>query len=373
MSILKPKFETLNTIHLNSNALLSNIELVHKLSGYKVIPVLKSNAYGHGIEQVAKILNGSNCEMIAVDSYFEANKIKKIFKGKILILGYISPKNARLLTTKRISYVIQDITSLKAFAKTRKPVNIHIELNTGMNRLGLVESEIEPYIKIFKKYKKLHLEGIMTHLADADNKSSTFTDKQVEKFDALTRIILDQGFRPEYIHISQTAGSLKVNSRYANTVRLGIGTYGINPLTRGDKYFEKLKKLQPVLELKSTIIKTIDLEKGEKVGYGCTFTAKKNTKIAVLPLGYYEAIPRELSNKGVVTYEKGSLPIVGRVCMNHTMIDITGTSLKAGDKVTIISSKKTDPNSILSVQSKFKLFSYELLSNLSDTIRRQIA
>ncbi len=317
----KRRYKTLNLITLSRAAALHNVELVQKQHpSFSIIPVLKANAYGHGLTQMAEILNGADIDLLAVDGYFEAAKIRHITKHQILVLGYILPNNAKLLDTKRCSFVVQDKAGLEAFGRLKKPVRVHVELNTGMNRLGLQPDELDDYLKVLKLFPKLELEGVMTHLADADNETDdSFTNSQVKLFDGLVEQILARGFKPRYVHIAQTAGSAKARSRHANALRLGIGQYGINPLGHSDKQRNQLDKLKPVLELTSTIIKTIDLKPGDRVSYNGIFTAKKPIKIGVLPLGYYEGVPRELSSTGVVTAASRALPIVGRACINHMM------------------------------------------------------
>jgi len=141
-----------------------------------------------------------------------------------------------------------------------------MEINTGMNRLGLRPDEIGTYLAAFRRYPLLVLDGIMSHLADADNDSEeTWTLEQTALFDKCVEYVLAQGYRPKLIHIAQTAGSVKVKSKQANSIRLGIGLYGINPLTPLDEHYNELQSLRPVLELKSTIIKTFELEPGERV------------------------------------------------------------------------------------------------------------
>jgi alanine racemase len=267
--------------------------------------------------------------------------------------------------------VVQDIAGLKALAELNKPVNIHMEVNTGMNRLGLNGPEINNYLDFLKKHPSLILEGVMTHLADADNEiSDDYTNNQVELFDKTVGEVISAGFQPKYIHIAQTAGSAKAKSKFANSIRLGIGLYGINPLAEKDLKHSKLKKLEPVLELKSTIIKCVYLKRGDRVSYNGIYTAPKAMRIGVLPIGYYEGIPRELSNKGIVNYGNKSLKIVGRVCMNHTMIDITGTDIKVNDVITIINSDQSMPNSVLKLCDSYGLFSYTLVTGLSSSVRR---
>lgn len=367
-------YRTLNLIELSRSALLQNVALVqNQHPSFGIIPVLKSNAYGHGLREIAAMLNRVDCPFLAVDGYFEAARIRRITRHHVLVLGYILPENVRLLDTKRCSFVVQDIAGLEAFARLHRRVRIHLELNTGMNRLGLAVDELQLYLDIFKLFPKLELEGVMTHLADADNGAdNSFTWRQVEQFDSQIERILSEGFRPRFIHIAQTAGSVKTESKYANALRFGIGLYGINPLAPGDPHFRDYDDLRPVLSLKSTIIKVIALESGDRVSYNGTYTAPKPMRIGVLPLGYYEGVPRLLSNVGMVMHGNSILPIVGRVCMNHTMIDLSATNLQLGDMVTVISSTTGHPNSIARLASTHSLFPYGTLTGLASSVRRDI-
>jgi alanine racemase len=366
-------YKPANRVELSRSRLLGNIKLMADLTKQNIIPVLKSNAYGHGILEIADILNQAPIEMVAVDGYFEAHKIRHIIKHKILVMGYIDPNNLPLLDTRKISFVAQEPADVEAWGKLDKKVNIHLELNTGMNRMGINPDELDTYLAMFEKYPKLRLEGVMTHLADADNPDDLdFTHRQLQIFDAAVAHVLAAGFHPRFVHISQTAGSIKVKSQHANCIRLGIGAYGINPLSPKDPYHKKLEKLQPVLALRSRIVKVRELEKGDKVSYGVTFTAPKSMRIGVLPLGYYEGVPRALSGKGSVTYKGHVLPILGRVCMNHVMIDITGTDLKLGSSITVISRDKSAPNSIISWEREYGLFAYETIARLSSTTYRNV-
>lgn len=367
-------YQTLNHIELNGQNLLDNVALIHSQHpNFGIIPVLKANAYGHGLSEIAQILNYSDCSFIAVDGYFEAARIRDLTNHPILVMGYILPENTKLLDVKRCSFVVQDEAGLRAFGELAQTVRIHMEVNTGMNRLGLQAKEITRYLKVLKQYPNLELEGIMTHLADADNETEdSYTISQVKLFDSMVEKVMSKGFKPRIIHIAQTAGSVKAKSRYANAIRLGIGLYGINPLGKKDKNYKELDGLKPVLELKSTIIKTLDLDKGDRISYNGIFTATKPMRIGVLPLGYYEGIPRELSNKGHVTYKNKTMPIVGRVCMNHIMIDISGTSLKTNDEVIVISANNHSLNSVAQISSLHQIFSYSLLTGISSSVRRLI-
>jgi alanine racemase len=370
----RTKYRPLNRVEISRDRMLHNVRLLQQQHpGVSVIPVLKGNAYGHGINEVAAILNDAAIDMLAVDGYFEANRIRHISRHRILVMGYILPENVGMLDTRRCSFVVQDIAGLEALGGLKHRVRVHVELNTGMNRLGLSPDELDEYLAVLKKYPRLELEGVMTHLADADNElDERFTSHQVTVFDEQVERILAAGFAPKLIHIAQTAGSAKARSKYANAMRLGIGLYGINPLGPKDTKQAQLAGLRPVLELKSTLIKVLELQKGDKVSYNCTFTAPRPMRVGVLPLGYYEGVQRALGNQGVCTYGRHQLPIVGRVCMDHTMVDLAGTNLNVQDEVTVISNDQAKPNSVAGMQAAHGLFAYSTLTGLSSSIRREI-
>ncbi len=367
-------YQTLNVIELNAQRLIRNYHLLQQQHPQQaIISVLKGNAYGHGLVPITKILNELPTGCVAVDGYFEAAQIRDITKHHIIVLGYIMPENVHLLDVKRCSFVVQDLAGLQAFAATGKQVHVHLEINTGMNRLGLPATELDECLRYLQVHPTLRLEGVMTHLADADNaKDQGWTVDQIKRFDAAVKTILQAGFKPSLFHVAQTAGSTRQPSKYANAIRLGIGLYGINPLQPSDPGYETLTNLQPVLRLKSTVIKTIKLELGDEVSYSGTFVAPKAMTIAVLPIGYYEGIPRALSNAGMVSVGSQAMPIVGRVYMNHTMVDIADTPVFVGSVLTVIDNQVANPNSINQISNTFGLFSYELLVKLDSSTRRII-
>lgn len=364
-------FQPLNILEISESAVLHNFDYFKELSQADMLPVLKSNAYGHGLIQIAQILKKRKFPYLAVDGYFEALRIREVTDQHILIMGFINPSNFVNLDYDDFTFVVQDIDTLKAIIETKRKIKIHLEINTGMNRYGINPEELERFIDLIGHNSQIQLEGVMSHLADSDNFQNDFTDKQVHLYDECVKKVLDKGINPRYMHLSQTAGSVKAKSKYCNCMRLGIGLYGINPLSENDEKFNILQNLKPALRLTSTITKVIELRKGEKVSYNGTFTASKDMRIGVLPLGYYEGVNRALSNKGVVKYGDKYLSIVGRVCMNHTMIEL-GDTMQKGDEVIVISDLVDDENSVIMMQKKYGLFSYETLVKINENIRRKI-
>lgn len=348
------------------------MDLFASLSGKAVIPVLKGNAYGHGIEQVATALKGRPFPYIAVDGYFEALRIRKVSRQPVLIMGAIKPENFAKIKYDHFAFVVQDAETIRALGKTGKRIAVHLECNTGMNRYGALPTELEKLTKFILHYPNLRLEGIMSHLADSDGTDPNTVTAAVQRFDNCVETIQAAGGNPTFIHVAQTAGSLKAESKYANAMRLGIGLYGINPFLPTHPAYKKLAGLQPALRLISTITKTIDLKKGESVSYNYTFTAPHDMRIGILPLGYYEGVPRAFSNAGCVKYKNGFPAVIGRVCMNHTMINLNETVAKPGDEVVVFSSGQKDKNSVDNAANSLGLFNYNLLTALSPDVRRML-
>lgn len=371
---LEKTFEVYNELTISEVALLNNYDVYKKLTNkMHIFPVLKSNAYGHGIKQVTEILKKRSFPYIAVDGYFERLAIKDISNQPVLVMGAIKPVNYKNMDFKNTAFVLHDLATLIAIGKTNRKAVVHIEIDTGMSRHGLAIGELDEFLITVKKFPNINVEGLMSHLADADNPDDdSFTKHQSGLFDMAVEKVRTAGFEPKYIHIPQSAGSTKNYSKYNNAIRLGIGLYGINPLSENDNHFNDLKCLRPALSLTSTITKIININEGTTVGYNRTFKAKKSTRIGVLPIGYYEGVPRQISNTGLVQYGEKYFNIAGRVCMNHTMIELTDKNVQVGDSVTIISDNPESKVSVSAICQRHNLFSYSLLTSLNESIRRKV-
>jgi alanine racemase len=369
---LQRPYDTYNRIEVSRSALLHNANFYKSMTGLEVIPVLKGNAYGHGIEQVATALKAQKFPYIAVDGYFEALKVRAYNNNPVLVMGMIKLQNFSNLRLTGLTFVIQDEPTILALGALNKKIKIHLELNTGMNRYGISLAKIDKFISLIKQYPKLELEGVMSHLADADGDNEPTVAQATKLFDDSIEKILTSGLAPKYFHVAQSAGSFRAQSRYANAVRVGLGLYGINPFPIKNRYFKFATNLQPALKLISTISKVQQLEKGDKVSYNYTFTASKAMQIGVLPLGYHEGLSRNLSNKGSVSLHGKSLSIVGRVCMNHTMISLDNIAAKVGDEIIVYSDNPADDNSINKIVAEHDEFAYTLLTGLSSDVRRYL-
>jgi len=363
------KLKVLNVIELNSSALRSNFEYFKKLHPEsKICPVLKSNAYGHGLKEIAQICDELKAPYLVVDSYYEALELKKTgISTPLLVIGYTHPDNYKNMKFDGIAITVLDKETIEALGALGKKITIHLKVDTGMHRQGIPVNELEEALGLIKGYKKLNLEGVCTHLADADNQTSdVFTKSQVDKFKKALKIVEKIGFNIKWRHISATAGAGKIFGKEFNMIRIGLGIYG-------DSTIKDYKKLKPVLTFKSTIIDIKNLKKGECVSYGCTFKASKDMKIGVIPAGYYEGIDRGLSNIGTIYHGKTACKIVGRVCMNLTIIDLSGAiAAKKWDSVEVIGADPARKNSVRQIAEKCGTITYVIWTHIAPTIRRKV-
>lgn len=372
-NLFRRQLKTLNIIEIFQDHISHNLQTFQKLLPQKhIFPVLKSNAYGHGIREITTILKPFALPYIVVDSYYEALQIWKVHKKQhVLIIGYNHPDNYKHFDFSKTAVAVYDFASLQALSELGKKIRIHLKINTGLNRLGIAPTELPEYLEKIQN-SLLELEGVYSHFADADNAANSMTAEQEIVFAACLDVIPQKGMSLKYAHLANTAGVLKAKDKRINAVRLGIGLYGYNPLSKKDPHFQSLKAIKPALRLTSTIVNTIDLKKGESVGYNGTFVAPQDMRIGVLPLGYYECFPRTLSNQGAVRVDEQDLPIVGRIHMNLTCIDLQDSNLQIGDTVEAIGVAKEKPNSIKSIAQLANTIPYEILVHISESIRRSL-
>lgn len=366
-------FEAINVVELSKSAFLENFDLLKKLyrADY-VIPVLKGNAYGHGLEQVLKILEDREVPCVAVDSYHEALEVRAVSDYDVLVMGPVLPENFSKIETRHAVYIIQDMSVLNVLTNSRRAIRIHLEFNTGLNRDGFEVGELRDVISVLRDNPQIELEGVMTQFYDAANPNQKATKVQIRQFDDIVGKIKKAGFDPKYIHIAKSNGLTDSASRYANTIRPGGGLYGINITPDEHPFFEQLEQLKPVLALYSRATKVRKLAKGEGVSYGHTYHSTKDTLSAVIPMGYSEGVPRVLSNTGAFRHRSGMLPIIGQVAMNHTIVDASKTKLRLWDRIEVISPDRSRPNSIRQLWKDHDLYPYETLVRISGDIRRKI-
>lgn len=401
MISLRREYQSLNVIEINSEALKKNFHYVQNAHPQALVaPVLKSNAYGHGLKLIGKWASEElQPPFLCVDSLFEAYELEKAgVKKPVLILGYTLPQNfsvRRRLTN--FHFPVYDIETLQALNKYQPGAKIHIKIDTGMHRLGILPSEVSEFIAALKKNNRVQVEGIYSHLSQADNPGKpSFTKGQVLLFKKVIRQFETVGFVFRWKHISASAGALPtlvpskkpnpncIKDPEFNLIRLGLSFYGYSPFDFSDSKNVARRSspesehrspnpepLQPALTLKTHIVQIKTIGQGSEIGYGGTFKVNKRMNIAILPIGYYDGMSRQLSNRGKVSLKGVLCDIVGRISMNMTMIDVGNIHhARVGDQVMVISNDRHAPHNAQEIARETSTISYEVLTSLSETTKR---
>ncbi len=353
----------LNLIEISRENILHNYKYLLLKSGLPIAPVVKANAYGHGLIEVVRVLEKLNPPFICLDSFYEAYKLYKAgIKIPILIMGYVDPNDLKK-DKLPFSYAVWDINDLKIIRKYQPRANFHIFIDTGMHREGVRMEDLESFLVEVKK-EKVQIEGIMSHFGVAGDKKYKPTGEQIDNFSRSELLFKKYGFDPKYKHINATSGNLHLG-KIGNLGRSGIGIYGFDPEGKD-------KNLKPVLKLWSSIFKIKNLKKGEKVGYGFTYEAERDMKVGILPIGYSNGLSRSLSNIGCVKVGQKFCRIIGRVNMGMTCVDLTNVKAGEGDRVLVYSDNSKDKNSISEVAKLSDTISYEVLTRIPDSIVRNV-
>lgn len=323
---------------IDIKALVNNFELLQNKGG-KIMAVVKADAYGHNVGLVVPALDKAGAHSFAVSNVEEALEIRKLGVTKpILILGYTPADAFNLLCEYNISQTVYDYETAVLLSETAiknsKNINVHIKLDTGMSRLGFDcrSSELNGLNDIIKTLNLggLFFEGIFTHFAVSDGKEEedkAFTLSQYERFSAVVETLKKNGFEPVYKHCNNSAGIL--NYAFDSDIyRAGISLYGLDPESKAI-----VNGFMPVMTFKSVVSFVKEIKKGDTVSYGRTFTAKGNMKVATICVGYADGYPRLASNNAFVLINGKKARVIGRVCMDQLVVDVTDIQTQIGDEV----------------------------------------
>lgn len=355
------------------SVLISRERLLHNLNAFqqacpehRIAPVLKSNAYGHGLVEVARVLDSEEIAFFALDSLHEAVTLRQSgVRSPILIIGYTPVSNMLHARVRNVAFTVTSLSQLKEIAASSGRFRIHLKLDTGMHRQGLLESEWKEAQSILSSNAHIALEGICSHLADADNTDKAFTNDQRALWEQAITLWRSYNAHIQYIHIAATAGSRFMPQTTGNVVRLGLGLYGIDAVP------DAKRDILPALRIETILSGVKTLKAGDAVGYNATFHAQESMTIATIPMGYFEGIDRRLSNKGAVLIRGISCPIIGRVSMNITTIDVSRVpDVVRGDRVIVISENMEDPNSVTEIAAIAGTIPWEILVHIPQHLRR---
>lgn len=364
---MRSRYAPLIEILISKDRILANLRAFQENQEISIAPVLKSNAYGHGLVEVAKILANEPLPFLCVDSYFEAVVLRNEgIHHHLLVLGYTPFQNIQTNKLPNVSFAILSIPELTRLAKDLKRTqHFHLGIDTGMHRHGIPHEEIGVATSLIHANKNIIIDGAYSHLADAENPASNLTPAQISKWNDTARMLQGEFPTLRFLHLAATAGSMYAERMNANVMRLGIGLYGIHP------HPESPLRLLPALSLRAPIASIENVGAGESVGYGATFTATQGMRLATVPVGYYEGLDRRLSGKGFVAVRGIPCPIIGRVSMNITTIDISAfPDLALDEPATIINADMGTKNSISEIAELCGTIPYDILVRIPAHLRR---
>jgi len=323
---------------INLNNLAHNIRELRKRSMSKnFMAVVKADGYGHGAVPVAKISLNNGADNLGVATIQEGIELREAgIKVPILIFGWTPDEYAEYLPKYKLTQTVFSFTQAErlssAVKKIGEQVDVHLKIDTGMNRLGFqINQKSKEEIKKIFSFNSINVLGIFTHFAEADNRASNYTINQYKNFKKFLLELESYGLKFPVRHCANSAAIIDYPSTHMDMVRAGISIYGFYP----DLIMKDMIKLKPVMRLLARIAHIKNISAGETVSYGRTFGAQQNRKIATIPVGYADGYNRLLSNKGKVIIGDSFAPVVGRVCMDQFMVDITHIeeNIQPGDEV----------------------------------------
>ncbi len=377
-----------SSIELSTGALKANLAFIRDLIGPNCIlsSVVKGNAYGHGIEPFTEMLLGEGVQHFSV---FSAGEAKRVFsvsgnKANIMIMGHLYDDELKWAIENEIEFFVFDSVRLEKALKIGRSINkkaiIHLELETGMNRTGFDQDALRAILPILKSYEDFYtLRGMCTHYAGAESISNYHrVNEQIKKFDELKSWLNEQGIESEICHTACSAASIRYPETQMDLVRIGILQYGFWPSKETFiDYLGKSKQpnspLKGVLNWKSRVMNLKSVNTGEFVGYGISYIAEENLKVAAIPVGYAYGYDRGLSNLGRVLIKGHRVGVIGIVNMNMMLVDVTPIEdIEIGDEVTIIGQQGDFEISVASFSELSNQLNYEMLTRLPQDIPRHI-
>ncbi len=370
-------------VEINKENLFHNLSQFKKLIGEKVkiMGVVKANAYGHGLAEVAGVIS-DKVDWFGVDSLSEALKLREIgLKKPILVLGYTELKDLKEAVKNNISLTVYNKETIEKLGKI--PIHnpnlnpkIHIKIETGTARQGVPENEILDFIKFIKKYPSIEIQGISTHYANIeDTTDSGFAKSQLEIFSRVVEILKKEGVTP-LRHTACSAATILFPETRFEMVRLGISMYGLWS-SKETKAVAKNKNLEldlkPVLTWKTIIAQIKNLPTGTPVGYGLSERTSRDSKIAILPIGYFDGYDRKLGSVGNVLIRGKRCKVLGRVCMNMIIVDVTDVEkINLEDEIVLLGRQNKEEISADELAQKIGTINYEVVTRINPLIPRII-
>ncbi len=360
--------------YINLNNLRHNIEEIHRCNpNADIMCVIKADAYGHGSIEFAKILEEYDYVYgfaVATSDEGIELRINGISKP-ILVLGYTFKSSYHSMITYSIMPTIISYDMAKDFDDECKKmgcsINVHIKIDTGMGRIGFRDNEDDlNEISRINELSNIKLQGIFTHFAKADEKDLSYARKQLDTFHDVINKLSDKGICFDIIHAANSASIIQFKEASFDMVRAGIILYGLWPSDE----VSHLVDIRPIMSIKSHVVYVKEIEKGDSISYGGTFIAPERMKVATIPVGYGDGYSRGLSNKGYVLINGHKADIIGRVCMDQFMVDVTGIDVNVLDEVTLLGTEGDYTITMEELGDMSGRFNYEFACDIGKRIPR---
>lgn len=355
---------TVNLLNLkyNINSIKGKIH-----PGQEILAMVKADAYGSGLVETTKYLELNGINNFGVAYLKEAQKLRDMgVKGKIVVFSGLLPDEVEEAVNVDAVYSVSNTNILYSLnEKATSKIKVELAIDTGMTRLGFAKDELEELAKVLKSLGNIEVDGIYTHFSCADVKGrEDFTRNQMKMFEECINILENNGIVIPNKHIDNSAGIMKYNLDKYNIVRLGISLYGYYP----DNMFKSEADLKGIFKLTAPVCNIRTVGRGHSVSYGATYVTDKETKIAVLQIGYADGLTRSLSNKFKVIVNGKEAPVIGRICMDTCMIDVTGIDVKLGDEAVIFDYDSSKLEEIAEITNTIH---YEVITTIGKRVDRE--
>jgi alanine racemase len=349
-----------------------NLQMIrNQANDVPILAMVKADGYGHSMLDVAKIFRKEQVEYLGVALISEGLKIRQAGdNGKILVMVSPEPSDADYFIDFNIETAFSSFDILTAFEKRAKEREVviygHLYIDTGMHRDGVLPQEALTFMDFVKDKSNIKIVGLMTHLATADMPEIDFADKQLECFENVRIELEKAGYRFKYIHSANSAGIVNYQKSHYTMVRPGISLYGYMPKER----MAKKLNLKPSLTWKSKVMLVKEVQKGGFISYSKSYVAKDDMKIAVVPVGYGDGLPRNLTNKFQCLINGNRCDAVGSICMDEFMVDITDKNIKQGDEVVLLGKQGDEEITVYELAQLSDSIPYERTSAISGRVKR---
>ncbi len=363
-------------VEIDLGAVAHNVRRLVEIAGpgTRVMAVLKADAYGHGAVRVARTALNNGATWLGVACLGEAIDLREAgIAAPILALGYTPPWQARESVRHGVSTTLYSSDLAAALARAAadlgRPARVHVKVDTGMGRLGLWPSEVLPFVRCLRDLPGLEVEGLFTHFAAADAADLSYTREQLAAFGAVADALRAEGLLPPLVHAANSAAALRLPESRLGMIRPGIALVGLNPSAEAPLPAD----FCPALAWKCQVAQVKDLPVGATVGYGCTWRAERPSRIGVIPVGYADGFRRAPAHWGEVLLRGERAPLVGRVCMDQSMIDVTDIrGARAGDEVVLIGGQGDDAITVDEVARRLGTINYEVISAILARVPRVV-